>query len=223
MGTTCLRCSTCSTTTSSVSYLRMKKIVIALFIVALTCVATAFGAELQNTGKDCWYKCNSKQGPCSWCGTAGMCCKKGINDKSNGCDGTFGGSTHHECVLKFVHTDRGVTCSDSGFVALSTAQECSGAVSYAKLFNSKARYQSEGSRSNDPKGCYIFDSGKMYFNKHPTGAKVFANRRTINICRKGGFFDGLFGSLGSLFGVSACDNDGDCGVGLYCRSGICVD
>merc|ERR1711936_776709 len=100
MGTTCLRCSACSTTPSSVSYLRMKKIVIALFIVALTCVAPAFGAELQNMGKDCWYKCNSKQGPCSWCGTAGMCCKKGLNDKSNGCDGTFGGSTQHECVLE---------------------------------------------------------------------------------------------------------------------------
>jgi len=78
---------------------RMKKLVISLCIVALTCLAPAFGAELQNTGKDCWYKCNSKQGPCSWCGTVGMCCKKGFNDKSNGCDGTFGGSTRHECVL----------------------------------------------------------------------------------------------------------------------------
>merc|ERR1739844_443285 len=57
-------------------------------------------AQLQNTVKDCWYECNSKQGPCSWCGTAGMCCKKGFNDKSNGCDGTFGGITRHECVLR---------------------------------------------------------------------------------------------------------------------------
>ena len=57
-------------------------------------------AELQNTGKDCWYECNSKQGLCSWCGTKGMCCKKGFLDTSNGCDGTFGGSARHECVLK---------------------------------------------------------------------------------------------------------------------------
>lgn len=77
----------------------MKKLVISLCIFALTCLAPAFGAELQNTGKDCWYKCNSKQGPCSWCGTAGTCCKKGFNDKSNGCDGTFGGSRRHECVF----------------------------------------------------------------------------------------------------------------------------
>ena len=35
-----------------------------------------------------------------------MCCKKGFHDKSNGCDGTFGGKTRHECVLrpgKFCH------------------------------------------------------------------------------------------------------------------------
>ena len=56
--------------------------------------------ELQNTGEDCWHHCDSKQGPCSWCGTRGMCCKNGWHDISNGCDGTFGGISMHECVLK---------------------------------------------------------------------------------------------------------------------------
>jgi len=54
--------------------------------------------ELKNEGKDCWIGCNSKQGKCSWCGSKGMCCQRGFHDKSNGCDGSFGGSASHECV-----------------------------------------------------------------------------------------------------------------------------
>ena len=52
-----------------------------------------------NAGVDCWEKCGGKQGPCDWCGN-GRCCKKGWPDTSNGCDGSFGGNTMHECVLK---------------------------------------------------------------------------------------------------------------------------
>jgi len=46
-----------------------------------------------------WQK---KQGPCSWCGKEGLCCtkKSSWHDTSNGCDGTFGGLTMHECSLK---------------------------------------------------------------------------------------------------------------------------
>ena len=29
-----------------------------------------------------------------------MCCRAGWADTSNGCDGTFGGSGYHACVLK---------------------------------------------------------------------------------------------------------------------------
>lgn len=76
-------------------------------------------AEIQNRGKDCWYKCNSKQGPCSWCGSAGMCCKKGFNDKSNGCDGTFGGSTQHECVLSAESCIRGSNSYDQDYTVLN--------------------------------------------------------------------------------------------------------
>ena len=57
--------------------------------------------EIQNTELDCWDFCGSEQGPCEWCGAKGYCCtmKSNWNDTSNGCDGTFGGASRHECVL----------------------------------------------------------------------------------------------------------------------------
>ena len=82
----------------------------------------------------------------------------------------------------FVHTDKGVTCSDRGFTDLSTAVECSGAVSYAKSFNSDAHYQSEVNWSTSPKGCIINHSGSMYFNTHLTGDR---NNLYSSICKKG--------------------------------------
>ena len=69
-----------------------------------------------NTGLDCWGHCSEQQGPCSWCGCEGMCCTKkpGWTDTSNGCDGTFGGETEHECALKpgkFVLSNRFLVCT----------------------------------------------------------------------------------------------------------------
>ena len=62
---------------------------------------------LAHAGKDCYFKCSYKQGPCKWCGKEGMCCSQRRKNKDdqeggfkNGCDGTFGGKTKHECVLK---------------------------------------------------------------------------------------------------------------------------
>ena len=51
---------------------------------------------------DCLIHCNNRQGPCAWCGSDGMCCTKnpGWLDTSNGCDGTFGGESMHECVQR---------------------------------------------------------------------------------------------------------------------------
>ena len=83
---------------------------------------------------------------------------------------------------EFVHTDNGVTCSERGFKDLSTAQECSDAVIYAKTFNSKALYRTEGSWSNNPKGCYIWTTGNMYFNRHSIGEK---DSYAASICTKG--------------------------------------
>ena len=57
-------------------------------------------ADAENTGKDCWYECGEKQGPCEWCGSMNLCCTQKIDwtDYSNGCDGTFGGRTTHQCT-----------------------------------------------------------------------------------------------------------------------------
>ena len=83
---------------------------------------------------------------------------------------------------EFVHTSDGVTCSDSGLLDLSTEEECSDAVDYAKSFNSDARYQSEVYLSTSPKGCIIYHSGSMYFNTYATGDR---NNSYSSICRKG--------------------------------------
>ena len=58
-------------------------------------------AELKNKGMDWWNKCNKRQGRCDWCGSKGFCCTRRMywSDTSNGCDGTFGGATRHECTL----------------------------------------------------------------------------------------------------------------------------
>ena len=78
--------------------------------------------ELANDGEDCWENCIYKQGPCGWCGKEGMCCSQKsdweVDDDyysyelgsywkghENGCDGTFGGLTRFECVLKQKKTE----------------------------------------------------------------------------------------------------------------------
>ena len=69
---------------------------------------------------------------------------------------------------------------------LSTAEECSGAVNYAKKFNRLASYVFAVSWSNAPKGCFIADSGKFWFNKHSTGShddNSFLPSKSI--CKKG--------------------------------------
>ena len=83
---------------------------------------------------------------------------------------------------EFVHTEKGVTCSDSGFLDLYSAEECSSAVNYAKSFNGNARYKGVFSSSISHKGCAIYDSGNMYFNPHSTGGR---RSDESSICRKG--------------------------------------
>ena len=55
---------------------------------------------VRNEGKDCWYPCTNMnmagQGRCGYCGTGGMCCRKG--SRGGGCDGSFGGDGRHACV-----------------------------------------------------------------------------------------------------------------------------
>ena len=55
-----------------------------------------------NYGRECLEICNGIQGPCDACGNKGMCCTQqpGWTDKSNGWDGTFGGTATHLCSIK---------------------------------------------------------------------------------------------------------------------------
>ena len=81
-----------------------------------------------------------------------------------------------------LHTDRGATCSDSGFIDLSTDQECSDAVKYAESFNDEAIYKKVVSWPNNHKGCLILYSGDVYFNVHPVGRN---DEDVRSICKKG--------------------------------------
>ena len=91
-------------------------------------------------------------------------------------------STMTSFFAGFTHTGNGVTCSDSGFMDLSTAEECSGAVNYAKTFNGNARYVTITDNPTNHKGCFIYDSGSMYFNVHSTGGTCDS---CTSICRTG--------------------------------------
>ena len=53
---------------------------------------------LKHGGEGCWHKCNQKEGKCDWCGTEGLCCRKGY--QRSGCDGSLGSFWNHQCVLK---------------------------------------------------------------------------------------------------------------------------
>ena len=57
-------------------------------------------SALMNAGEDCWYECGRKEGPCSWCGTEGLCCRKGWT--GNGCSGNIGGDDMPRCVKEEV-------------------------------------------------------------------------------------------------------------------------
>ena len=66
---------------------------------------------------------------------------------------------------------------------LSTAQECRGAVNYAKNFNSDAYFYKEVSWARHI-GCSIYDDGRVLFNNHPTGANF---EHTRSICHIGNY------------------------------------
>merc|ERR1711874_514796 len=83
---------------------------------------------------------------------------------------------------EFVYTENGVTCSDWGLKDVSHPQECSAAVSYAKSFNSKAIFMSRTDHSDRHKGCFIYDSGAVWFNTHDTGSR---SSYVTSICKKG--------------------------------------
>merc|ERR1712136_612155 len=52
--------------------------------------------KLQNVGHYCWLQCNKVNGRCLFCGSEGLCCRKGW--PGNECDGKIGLSPdHHRC------------------------------------------------------------------------------------------------------------------------------
>ena len=53
---------------------------------------------LENAGENCWSACHENAGKCDWCGTEGLCCRKGWI--VNGCDGSGGNEFEHQCILK---------------------------------------------------------------------------------------------------------------------------
>merc|ERR1712110_401638 len=82
---------------------------------------------------------------------------------------------------ELVHTDKGISCSNRGFMDLSTEQECKDAVSFAKSFNSEANYLQMGYFSYLPRGCFIDDYGWMYFNADSIGKR---SPVYTSICKK---------------------------------------
>ena len=83
---------------------------------------------------------------------------------------------------EFVSTINGVTCSDYGLMDLAHPQECSAAVNHAKSFNAKAIFMSRTDHEDRHKGCFIYDSGAMWFNTHDTGSR---SSYVTSICKKG--------------------------------------
>ena len=80
------------------------------------------------------------------------------------------------------HTNKNLTCSAYAYSDLKNNQECHHAVIYASSFNSFASYKGSGSWKYNPKGCYIYDNGYVYFNSHSTGSR---KPNTQSICKKG--------------------------------------
>ena len=65
------------------------------------------GSGINNSGLDCQENCkdsNNFPGRCRWCGSKGVCCKKG--EVGNECDGEIGGKGYYGCVAEsgmYVH------------------------------------------------------------------------------------------------------------------------
>ena len=58
------------------------------------------GSGIDNSGRECWSNCNKSNGKCSWCGSKGVCCRKGVRVVGTECDGEIGGDGHHRCVAE---------------------------------------------------------------------------------------------------------------------------
>ena len=84
--------------------------------------------------------------------------------------------------IAFAHTNKALTCAAYSYIDIADDQECRHAVIYATTINSNAQYKGSGSWEYNPKGCYMYDNGYLYFNSHSTGSYKSI---TQNICKKG--------------------------------------
>ena len=94
----------------------------------------------------------------------------------------YGGLFSQLLFIELLHTKRGTTCAYQGLEDLSNDQECSEAAKYARSLNQNASFFQVGNRETYPKGCIIYDDGRMYFNQHPSGMNEGITR---SICKKG--------------------------------------
>ena len=79
-----------------------------------------------------------------------------------------------DSVQVYFHTAKGLTCPDIGLKDLSNERECLNALTYVRTFISNASYLGAFDRnlslikiinkSFNPDGCYITDSGAIFFN-----------------------------------------------------------
>ena len=78
------------------------------------CTGESRSQGVINRNQACLADCNGRHGYCPWCGS-GACCRQGF--VANGCGGTNGGSTRHECVGAD-KIDTTVHCSDVIFTTI---------------------------------------------------------------------------------------------------------
>merc|ERR1712168_149698 len=72
-------------------------------LVAERVSSSSYQPDVQNQGKDCWWVCGQESGPCeSFCGTDGLCCRRGNNWIEKGCTGQIGEYNYHTCTGNWV-------------------------------------------------------------------------------------------------------------------------
>merc|ERR1711936_652143 len=80
--------------------MRFSNSFVIFLIFSLVAEGSSTQPDVQNQGKNCWYHCREKSGPCeSFCGTDGLCCRRGNNWIENGCTGQIGEYNYHTCTV----------------------------------------------------------------------------------------------------------------------------
>jgi hypothetical protein len=70
-------------------------------VIQLKSMQVACVQDVKHLGRPCQKHCHGVSGPCNYCGTEGICCRKGSGDFSAGCNGRLGtDSRKNVCVPK---------------------------------------------------------------------------------------------------------------------------